>query len=335
MQESLYDRFRPFKPYDLALAVVILVLVAAHSNATLTLKSSIVAAGVLLFGFLEFIQRRVSVPTPLWQALTIVCFNTIAVTLLDYCAMTPELKLPFYMLNIAFATVAFGQHIGITTAFLSVAALAESDLLIKEQLARDLSEWGLFLTVLLTLVAILVRVNRLQEDALFDAVTGLRNHRYFQVRLREEVQRSDRTGRPTALLVVDLDNFKRINDRFGHAVGDHVLRQVARVLLKNARSADIVCRYGGEELTIILPETTGAEAAHVAERLRLAVEKRNERPGPAVTVSIGVASYPEHADQGDALIGAADLAMYQAKQQGKNRVAVSAAPRLVGQSVQG
>ena len=99
--------------------------------------------------------------------------------------------IPFYMLNVAFATVAFGQHVGITAAFLSVATLAQS----VGDYHRDLSEWGLFLTVLLTLVAILTRVNRLQEDALFDAVTSLRNHRYFQVRLREELRRSDRNGR--------------------------------------------------------------------------------------------------------------------------------------------
>lgn len=329
MQESLYDRFRPFKPYDLALAILILVLLAAHGgDSSPTLRVIMFGAGVLLFAALEFIQRRVRVPTPPWQALSIVSVNTIAVTLLHNFGGIRELTLPFYMLNVAFATVAFGQHVGITTAFLSVATLSQADVM-SGGAGRPLSEWGLFLTVLLTLVAILVRVNRLQEDALFDAVTTLRNHRYFQVRLREELRRSDRTGRPTALLLLDLDNFKKINDRFGHAVGDHVLRQVARVLSQNARSADIVCRYGGEELAVILPDTAQDEAARAAERLRLAVEKRNDRPGPAVTVSIGVAVYPDHAHQGDGLIAAADAAMYAAKRAGKNRVDM-AAPQVAG-----
>jgi diguanylate cyclase (GGDEF)-like protein len=283
-----------------------------------------VGVGIGLFVALEFIQRRVRVPTPLWQALAIVGVNTIAVSVLQHLGQISELTLPFYMLNVAFATVAFGQHIGITAAFLSVATMAQSDVMARQD-PRPLSEWGLFLTVLLTLVAILVRVNRLQEDALLDAVTGLRNHRYFQVRLLEELRRSDRSGKPTALLMIDLDNFKRINDRFGHAVGDHVLRQVGRVLVQNARAVDVVCRYGGEELTVLLPETTLTEAAKVAERLRLAVEKRNDPPGPAVTVSVGVAGYPEHASQGDGLIAAADAAMYCAKRAGKNRVDIAQA----------
>ncbi len=329
MQESLYDRFRPFKPYDLALAVVVLVLVASHSNTTLMLRAVMVAVGIGLFVLLELTQRVVRVPTPSWQALSIVCFNTVAVTFLDYLENSPQFTLPFYMLNIAFATVAFGQHVGVTAAVLSVACLAHADALVGTDPPRPLTEWGLFLTVLITLVAILVRVNRLQEDALYDTITGLRNHRYFQVRLREEIQRTDRNGRPTALLMIDLDNFKKVNDRFGHAVGDYVLRQVARVLTSNARASDLVFRYGGEELTVILPETPLVEAARVAERLREAVEKRNDKPGPAVTISLGVASYPEATDSSDALIVAADAAMYAAKHAGKNCVRV--APVLVGE----
>src|SRR5438309_2293584 len=102
MQESLYDRFRPFKPYDLALSVLILVLLAAHSSVSSnTLRIVMVGVGVGLFVALEFVQRLVRVPTPLWQALTIIGVNTIAVSVLQHLGNISELTLPFYMLNVA------------------------------------------------------------------------------------------------------------------------------------------------------------------------------------------------------------------------------------------
>ncbi|MBY0526038.1 MAG: GGDEF domain-containing protein [Gemmataceae bacterium] len=319
MQESLYDRFRPFKPYDLALALVILVLVAVHVNAPVLQRLMLVALGIGAFFLLELAQRFVRVPTPPWQSTIIVCINTFLVTALDFLEEATRFTLAFYMLNIAFATVAFGRRSGVLTAVLSVASLALLDALIGDR-RFAFTEYALFLALLLTLVAILMRINRLQQDALIDAVTGLRNHRYFQGRLREELERSDRMGRSTALIMIDLDNFKGVNDRFGHAVGDYVLSQVSRVLEQNARTVDAVCRYGGEELAVILPETSLHEANLVAERLREAVERRNDQPGPAVTVSCGVAAYPEAAEHSDALIAAADASMYSAKRAGKNRV---------------
>jgi diguanylate cyclase (GGDEF)-like protein len=223
------------------------------------------------------------------------------------------------MLNVSFATVAFGEHLGIGAAVLSLASRGQLDYL-TDGPARTAVEWALHLAVLLTLVALLTRINRLQQDALFDAVTNLRNHRYFQGRLREELQRAERTGIPLSLVLFDLDNFKKINDRFGHAVGDRVLRRVSRVLETNARSADVVCRYGGEELAAILPGTDAAGALEVAERLRRAVEQDADDRGPSVTTSAGVATSPEHASRSDALIAAADAALYRAKHAGKNCV---------------
>jgi diguanylate cyclase (GGDEF)-like protein len=332
MRESLHDRLRPFKPYDLAFALVILALVAIQiQEATAGERLLIIVFGSLLFGGLEFVQHLVPVPTPLWQSLLVVCVNTAGLTYLEHFEGVRRFTLGFYMLNIAFATVAFGQRMGITAAVLSVLALATSDLVIGKDL-RPWTEWALFFAILMTLVAILLRISRLQQDALFDVVTGLRNHRYFQVRLREEIQRTDRNARPTGLIFFDLDNFKSINDRFGHAVGDYVLGEVSRVLEANARSSDIVCRYGGEEVAVILPETTVDEAMNVAERLRQAVERRNDQPGPAVTVSAGVASYPANADSSDLLIAQADAALYAAKRAGKNRI-VSAPLRVAERSV--
>jgi diguanylate cyclase (GGDEF)-like protein len=322
MTESLYDRFRPFKPYDLVLALVLLVLVVVNLQMTALGRLLLIGGGLVVLFLLDWAQRLVRVPTPHWQSLTIVFVNTVVVSLLIYLQFEPQYRLAFYMLNVAFATVAFGQHAGMTAAVLSVGALLYGDYYL-DQRTRPWTEWSMFLAVLIALVFILTRVARLQQDALVDAVTGLRNHRYFQVRLREELQRAERFDRPTSLLMLDLDNFKRVNDRFGHATGDQMLRSVGRLVERNVRSTDVVCRYGGEEIAIVLPETPLADAATLAERLRLAVEQASNRLGPYVTVSVGVAACPEHAARADELIHAADAAMYEAKKAGKNKVAVA------------
>jgi diguanylate cyclase (GGDEF)-like protein len=321
MQESLFDRFRPFKPYDLLLALLMLLLATPSSALHTTQRALIVLGGIAAFCLLDWIQRYIRVPTPTWQSLTIVGMNTIVIALLVHLHGAHHYSLSFAMLNTAFATIAFGQHAGFTAAVLSVALLAnfERDALGEPQ---TLLEWSLYLAVLLTLVALLARINRMQRDALFDVVTRLRNHRYFQVRLREELSRAKRHSRPTSLLLLDLDNFKRVNDAYGHAVGDMVLRQVGQVLMDNARGADVVCRYGGEELAVILPETPVGDAFQVAERLRQAVENRPDERGAKVTMSAGVASFPDHASDADGLIAVADAAMYRAKRAGKNQVAL-------------
>ncbi len=319
MQESLYDRFRPFKPYDLVLAATMIVLVAVSTQGSLVQQGLLIGTGLVLFFVLDFVQRLVPVPTPQWQALLIVAANTVIVTVAVHLHGTTEFTLAFYMLNVGFATAAFGEHVGVASAALSIMARLQINLMMEQQ-PRRLVEIALLLAVLLTIVAILTRINQLQEHAIFDAVTGLRNHRYFQVRLRDELKRSQRQNVPTGLIVLDLDNFKRVNDRFGHATGDAVLRKVAHVLERNARAADVVCRYGGEEMAVILPGTAPADAGRVAERFRKAVEQIGEPEGQPVTVSLGVACYPQHGTQTEELLAAADGAMYQAKRAGKNCV---------------
>jgi diguanylate cyclase (GGDEF)-like protein len=322
MRETLHDRFRAFKPYDLALALVMLVLIVSSAPLLPGHRAVVLAGGMMLFWLLDIVQRWVRSPTPAWQAIAIVLANTTLVCVLLHLNSARPYTLAFSMLNVAFATVAFGQHAGIIAAFLSVATLSQLELF-EGGATRPFIEWLLFLVVLLCLVAILDRVNRLQKDALFDVVTGLRNHRYFQVRLREELARAERYNRPTSLLLLDLDNFKRVNDMFGHAVGDTVLAQIARLLERSARSADVVCRYGGEEIAIILAETPLDEAVKTAERLRREVERRPDDRGATVTISVGVATFPDHAEFADGLIAAADAAMYRAKRAGKNRVEVA------------
>jgi diguanylate cyclase (GGDEF)-like protein len=163
-----------------------------------------------------------------------------------------------------------------------------------------------------------------EELALEDALTGLPNRRALERRFREEAARARRSGSPLSCLVLDLDRFKALNDRFGHAAGDAVLRSFGALLKRMCRQHDFATRSGGEEFVVLLPATGPEVAREVAERIRAAAESREHRIGGEtvrVTVSVGVASsLPEDAD-GHALFRRADAAMYRAKQEGRNRVA--------------
>lgn len=165
---------------------------------------------------------------------------------------------------------------------------------------------------------------RLRELADRDGLTGLFNHRMHYLRLREEFVRSGRTGQPISLLLLDIDNFKQINDRYGHLAGDLVLKSIGDLVVGTCREVDIACRYGGEEITLILPET-GTDAAMIpAERLRKIIEGHafdfEDKQSIHVTVSIGVATSSEHLASAAELTNAADRAMYRAKEKGRNRV---------------
>ncbi|MGR9072052.1 MAG: diguanylate cyclase [Gammaproteobacteria bacterium] len=157
-----------------------------------------------------------------------------------------------------------------------------------------------------------------------DHLTGLFNKRMCHQLLKGEIQRSARTGNPFSLLLIDLDHFKRINDTYGHLAGDKALKSFAGMLVKNARVIDTICRYGGEEFIVILPETSDRSATEIAERLRAAIDKESfaiEKPVRLhLTVSIGIASFPLHAATFQTLIDAADRAMYEAKKAGRNKV---------------
>jgi diguanylate cyclase (GGDEF)-like protein len=165
----------------------------------------------------------------------------------------------------------------------------------------------------------------LEELATTDGLTQIYNHRFFQDRLTEEVERSERDGTPLALLLADIDDFKALNDRHGHAAGDAVLQQIAQVLVKEAGGRNLVARYGGEEFAILAPGADGEEAVRLAEQLRLAVSREafrvpTTRLTISATVSIGVASH-----QGDraSFFLEADRALYSAKGAGKDCVVVA------------
>jgi len=156
-----------------------------------------------------------------------------------------------------------------------------------------------------------------------DSLTNLWNHGYFQYLLRSELEKAQATKTPLSLIIMDIDNFKIYNDRLGHQAGDEILKTLALLLKNQSRKMDYVCRYGGEEFSIILPQTEKKETFLIAERLRLDIEKQaflnaEILPNKEITVSIGLGSFPEDGSSPSELISFADKTLYQAKQKGRN-----------------
>lgn len=161
------------------------------------------------------------------------------------------------------------------------------------------------------------------REAITDPLTGLYNRRFFDARLRQEVERVRRAGRPIALAFVDLDGFKQINDRHGHQAGNLVLWQVARVIRQSCRASDVPARWGGDEFTILLTEATRTSMETVARRVREGVLKTNWGQVGEVTVAMGLAMMPQDGDNLESLLRAADDAMYLAKRRGGNSCAMA------------
>jgi diguanylate cyclase (GGDEF)-like protein len=165
----------------------------------------------------------------------------------------------------------------------------------------------------------------LMRFAFTDFLTGLKTRGYFEQQLELEIKRSERKKQRFALLMIDIDRFKMLNDRHGHRVGDQILRDVASILIKDMREVDTVARYGGDEFVIILPETSGSGALFVAQRLRKAVEQAKFFAGSPnqvelLSLSIGIAVFDTDAQFRRDLIEFADAALYAAKSQGRNQV---------------
>ncbi len=177
-------------------------------------------------------------------------------------------------------------------------------------------------------IAFPIQKIRIQEGlrnlAFSDPMTGLNNYRAFRMHLVDEWKRAVRYRRPLSIIILDLDGFKGINDRYGHPCGDRLLIALADTLRETVRETDVPARYGGEEFAVVCPETSGADALIVAERIRSAVEASRHQLAPdettAITCSVGVATFPQHAESEATLIEAADAALYYAKRSGKNRV---------------
>lgn len=167
----------------------------------------------------------------------------------------------------------------------------------------------------------------LQIQARHDPLTDLFNRRYMEEALERELRRAERSRRPMGVIMADLDHFKRYNDTLGHEAGDRLLVGLAECLRAQVRAGDIVCRYGGEEFLVILPEASLELVTQRAEELRMSVARHlavpDESPLPPVTMSLGVALYPAHAQSADELVRAADEALYRAKRNGRDRVEIA------------
>jgi diguanylate cyclase (GGDEF)-like protein len=174
----------------------------------------------------------------------------------------------------------------------------------------------------------------LRELALRDGLTGLYNRRYLEDALNRELHRAERSGKPVSVVMIDIDHFKPFNDKYGHDAGDFVLNALARAITKSIRPSDIACRYGGEELAIVLPEANLDCARERVEQIRLAIRDTNlthlGQALPAPTASFGIAVYPTNGTKSTDLLKAADQALYRAKQEGRDRVCVVAGVAPVG-----
>jgi len=205
---------------------------------------------------------------------------------------------------LAMASLAAGQPFGWSVAGAAIAALVSLFVLAGDLAARtDLD---------------LTRLRRSAGESRTDALTGIGNRRAIDERLGEEIDRANRYGHPLSLLMIDIDDFKLVNDRLGHAAGDQTLQAVSSTIERSIRTIDIAARYGGDEFVVILPETHLDGAAIVAERIRVATTE-NESPLP-VTVSVGAAELLVPESSPAPLLDRADTALYRAKRSGKNRV---------------
>ena len=155
-----------------------------------------------------------------------------------------------------------------------------------------------------------------------DSLTSLWNYGYFQYKLDEELTKSASIDAPLSIMMIDIDDFKQFNDTYGHIEGDNALKKISETLKENCRKIDILCRYGGEEFSLILPANNKREAYRLGQRIRKSVEKKDFLR-KKFTISVGIATFPEDARDKKTLISKADQALYKAKRNGKNQVVLT------------
>jgi len=172
-----------------------------------------------------------------------------------------------------------------------------------------------------------IRFSKIERENIMDHLTGVHNRRYLDERITSEAIRAHRYDMPLSMMMIDIDHFKAVNDRYGHQIGDHVLKSLGELLIKKVRATEVVARYGGEEIAILTIQTNISDAFALAEKLckvieasiMVPVDKSEHREAIRITVSIGVAELDQHGYDSQLMIKKADMALYQAKSGGRNR----------------
>ena len=173
-----------------------------------------------------------------------------------------------------------------------------------------------------------IRFSKIERENIIDHLTGVYNRRYLDERITSEAIRAHKYDMPLSMMMIDIDHFKAVNDRYGHQIGDRVLKSLCELLIKEGRVTDVVARYGGEEIVILTIQTNISDTFNVAEKLcktvetsiMVPVDKSEHREDIRITVSIGVAGLDQQGFDSQAMIKKADMALYQAKSEGRNRV---------------
>jgi len=168
--------------------------------------------------------------------------------------------------------------------------------------------------------AVAINKAQLWDMAVTDSLTGLYVRRYFMVKLQEELHRAERYNNILSIVMADLDRFKKVNDTYGHDAGDRVLKAIGKFLQQNIRDVDVIARYGGEEFVLMIPEAAKDAAHSLSERLRKNLSEIKFEDLPPITISLGIATYPQDGTDPEDLIRKADAAMYAAKRAGRNQV---------------
>jgi diguanylate cyclase (GGDEF)-like protein len=247
---------------------------------------------------------------------------------IDYLTPPQITTSVFYVAPIALAAWFGGRRSGLVMAAAATVAWLVKDIgrgvpyaelwILSWNTAARLS---MFAIIALLITEVRIRLQREEQLARIDSLTGLFNARAFQTELSLELARTGRSGQPLSFAYLDLDNFKPVNDEHGHAEGDRALAEVAEVLRTELRRSDVVGRIGGDEFAIILPATGAHDARAVVTKLQLCIRERMSRHGWAITASIGLITCAAPPSDGEALMRAADRLMYRVKGSGKNTFA--------------